>query len=119
MPNTSSGSSSFKSFIPFGSPLPSNAKKDEKWDVVFLGNPYGGKGRRIPILESLGAEFNVCPVMEAWGENLEQKIEKKVEELKPDDIENYLIPLCLEELSLHHGLVHQHHHLKIQIHQSL
>ncbi len=55
-------------FLPFGAPQPSNFKESEEWDLIFLGNPYGGNGRRIPILNKLKQICNLCPHREAWGD---------------------------------------------------
>lgn len=57
-----------RKFIPFGAPIASNQNKNTEWEVLFLGNPFGGKGRRIPILNRIKKEFKLCPTMEAWGE---------------------------------------------------
>jgi hypothetical protein len=57
-----------RTFISFGAPNASNKSKREEWDVVFLGNPYGGKGRRLSILNRVKKEFKLYPIMEAWGE---------------------------------------------------
>ena len=56
-----------RKFIPFGAPQPSKHKKSDIWDVVFLGNPYGGNGRRIPILEKVHEICKLNPIREAWG----------------------------------------------------
>lgn len=63
-----SGCSSPYIYLPHGAPNPSNQKKTEEWDIVFLGNPFGGTGRRENILKTLDREFNCCPIREAWGE---------------------------------------------------
>lgn len=56
-----------RKFLPFGSPVPSTTKKSYEWDVVFIGNPYGGKGRRIPILKFIDKVCKLNPKREAWG----------------------------------------------------
>lgn len=55
-------------FIPFGAPLPSQHPKRNDWDLVFIGNPYGGKGRRIPILKAAAKMCKLNPIREAWGD---------------------------------------------------
>jgi|TARA_B110000259_G_scaffold183101_1_gene227854 hypothetical protein len=57
-----------RKFIPFGAPQPSKHKKSDIWDVVFLGNPYGGNGRRIPLLEKVDKICKLNPIREAWGD---------------------------------------------------
>ena len=57
-----------RKFIPFGAPQPSSHPKSNTWDAVFLGNPYGGNGRRIPILEKVDKICKLNPVREAWGD---------------------------------------------------
>ena len=56
-----------RKFIPFGAPQPSKHQKSDTWDVVFLGNPYGGNGRRISILEEVDKICKLNPIREAWG----------------------------------------------------
>ncbi|MDC0957047.1 glycosyltransferase [Flavobacteriaceae bacterium] len=57
-----------RKFIPFGAPKPSAHPKSNTWDAVFLGNPYGGNGRRIPILEKVHEICKLNPEREAWGD---------------------------------------------------
>lgn len=53
-------------YLPHGAPEPSGLSRSDKWDAVFLGNPYGGDRRRIPMLEALAKACQLCPVREAW-----------------------------------------------------
>jgi hypothetical protein len=62
------GSTVPRRFIPFGAPQPSLKTKSALWDVTFIGNPYGGKGRRIPILKEVDKICKLNPIREAWGD---------------------------------------------------
>ena len=54
-------------YLPHGAPKRSLKSPADEWDVVFLGSPYGGRGRRIALLAALEKEFHVCPIRESWG----------------------------------------------------
>jgi hypothetical protein len=56
-------------FLPYGCQGRPRNDVAEEHDVLFIGNPCGSNNRRGRILETLKAEFGVCPRHHVWGQD--------------------------------------------------
>lgn len=62
-------------YLPYGCSVDDNhSAVEQKYDVLFLGNPIGSDRRRARILDDLRAQFRVCPKHFAWDEEKRQLI---------------------------------------------